>query len=148
MINNILILPNEIIMKIFNYLDLISQNILADTCLYFYNFYNIEIKHNMFLNRYTINEWVKIIFCIKKNISHKYKLCLNNKIKQNYLFIIINNDNISVFDFYEKENYKFIQIKNFIKYINKCDYKTIVFFTHKIKLPINMNYVIFKNRQS
>jgi hypothetical protein len=146
MIDNIKTLPNEIIIEIISYLDIITQFNFSRTCLSFYNIYNNKLKHKNFLYKCSTNEWIQFISFIKKCIDKKYKLFLDNKIKEKeYMFIIVNINNIYLFDYYKKETLKFIQIYDFIKYINNCKHNTIVFFTHKVRTPLNLKYIIFNN---
>lgn len=141
--NNIILLPNEIIIKIFSYLDLVNQYNLSKTCISFNKlFYNSRIKHEKILYKFKINEWIDFISFMKKSL--KYNLNTNNKIDEEYLLIIINSENVICYDFYKKKNLKFINIYDLINYININNYNHLVFLTHRIRLPLYLNYNIFK----
>lgn len=144
--NNIIYLPNEIIINIFSYLDIINQYNLSKTCIKFSSlYYNTKIKHERFLYKCENNEWIDFISFINKHII--YTIDLNNKIDDEHILIIVSDDYVLCYDFYKKKNYKYTNIHDLIKYINSTNYNYIVFLTHRIKIPLYLNYNIFKKIQ-
>lgn len=138
MTKNITFLPNEIIFEIYSYLDLISQYKLSNTCTKFNILYSSKIIHKGFLYNCVNYEWIDFISYICKNT--KYKIELNNKIDDDHILIIVSTNYIVLYDYYKKKNYKYTQIYDLIQYIKICNYGFIVFLTHKIKIPIYLNY--------
>lgn len=140
---NILCLPNEILTKIFSYLDIINQYNFSNSCTrLFYLYYGNKIKHEKFLYKCKTNEWKDFISFIKKRI--KYRIVSKNEVGDEYILIIISTDYVICYDLYKKENYKYTNIHDLIYHINIHSHKYLVFITHKIKLQPELNYNTFK----
>ena len=145
--NSINKIPNEIVIKIASYLDIISQNRLIKSCSSFYKIRGYCLKNKNFLCNYSKDEWIIFISIIKGFIVDDYRITKDKETKgDNYLFIMVNKEYVHFFDNHLKIHFKFVNIKELITYLKYCSYTAIVFFTHKIDLPLNLRYIIFKKR--
>lgn len=73
---------------------------------------------------------------------------MNKIIGNEHILVIINIDHIICYNFYKRKNNKYINIYDFINYIKLINCKYLLFITHKIRLPLYLNYIIFKKIQT